>query len=83
MIFSVTVLLSRSSKVLYGGKLRLSRVFRILVIIDRKADIVVKVVKLKIELYFVEDEAVKIAELKKFRLIKELVIVEVEMKVID
>lgn len=44
---------------------------------------VVKVVKLRIELNFVKDEVVKIVELKKFRLIKELVIVEVEMKVID
>lgn len=44
---------------------------------------VVKVVKLKIELFFVDDEVIKVVELRKFRLIKKLVLVEVEKKVID
>lgn len=43
----------------------------------------VKVAKLKTELNIAEDEAAKIAELKKFRLTKELAIAEAEMKDID
>ena len=42
-----------------------------------------KVAKLKTELNFAQDEAAKIAELKKFRLTKELAMAEAEMKAID
>ena len=42
-----------------------------------------KVDKLKTELNFANDEAAKMAELKKLRLTKELAIAEAEMKAID
>ena len=42
-----------------------------------------KVAKLKTELNFAQDEAAKIADLKTFRLTKELAIAEAEMKAID
>ena len=42
-----------------------------------------KVAKLKTELSFAQDEAAKVAELKKFRLTKGLAIGEAEMKAID
>lgn len=83
LISSVTASSSRSSKVSHGGKSRSSRASRTSAIIDRKADTAVKVAKLKTELHFAEDEAAKIAELKKFRLTKELAIAEAEMKAID
>ena len=83
MISSVTASSSRSSKVSHGGKSRSNRASRTSAIIDRKADTAVKVAKLKTELHFAEDEAAKIAELKKFRLTKELAIAEAEMKAID
>lgn len=84
-MFFFIVVLSWRSKVLNicSVKLCLSRLFCLLVVIDRKVDMVVKVVKLKIELYFVDDEVIKVVELRKFRLIKKLVLVEVEKKVID
>ena len=83
LLSSVTASSSRSSKVSHGGKSRSSRASRTSAIIDRKADTAVKVAKLKTELHFAEDEAAKIAELKKFRLTKELAIAEAEMKAID
>ena len=52
-------------------------------VIDRKADTAVKVAKLKTELYFADDEATKVAELRKFRLTKKLALVEAEKKAID
>ena len=42
-----------------------------------------KTAKLKTTLNFAQDEAAKIADLKKFRLTKELAIAEAEMKAID
>jgi len=82
-ISSVTASLSQSSKVSHGGKSRSSRASRTSAIINRKADTAVKVAKLKTELHFAEDEVAKIAELKKFRLTKELAIAEAEMKAIN
>ena len=38
---------------------------------------------MKTELYFADDEATKVAELRKFRLTKKLALVEAEMKVIN
>ena len=38
---------------------------------------------MKTELYFADDEATKVAELRKFRLTKKLALVEAEMKAID
>ncbi|RMX52198.1 hypothetical protein pdam_00024091 [Pocillopora damicornis] len=52
-------------------------------VIDRKADTAVKVAKLKTELYFADDKATKVAELRKFRLTKKLASVEAEKKAID
>ena len=81
LISSVTASSSRSSKA--SAKSRSSRGSRTSSKIDRRADTAVKVAKLKTELNFAEDEAAKIAELKKFRLTKELAIAEAEMKAID
>ena len=83
LVSSVTASSRRSSKVSHGAKSRSSRSSRTSAIIDRRADTAVKVAKLKTELNFAEDEAAKIAELKKFRLTKELAIAEAEMKAID
>ena len=83
LISSVTASSSRSSRVSHGAKSRSSRGSRTSSKIDRRADTAVKVAKLKTELNFAEDEAAKIAELKKFRLTKELAIAEAEMKAID
>lgn len=83
LISSVTALSRRSSKVSHGAKSRSSRGSRTSATIDRKTDTAVKVAKLKTELDFAKDEAAKIAELKKFRLTKELAIAEAEMKAID
>ena len=38
---------------------------------------------MKTELYFADDEATKVAELRKFRLTKKLALVEAEKKAID
>ena len=38
---------------------------------------------MKTELYFADDKATKVAELRKFRLTKKLALVEAEMKAID
>ena len=72
-----------NSKVSHGAKSRSSRGSRTSAIIDRRADTAVKVAKSKTELNFAQDKAAKIAELKKFRLTKELAIAEAEMKAIN
>lgn len=61
----------------------MSRSSRSSAVIDRKADTAVKVAKLKTELYFADDKATKVAELRKFRLTKKLASVEAEKKAID
>ena len=83
LISSVTALSRRSSKASHGAKSRSSKGSRASAIIDRKTDTAVKVAKLKTELNFANDEAAKMAELKKLRLTKELAIAEAEMKAID
>ena len=83
LISSVTASSRRSSKASHGAKSRSSKGSRASAIIDRKKDTAVKVAKLKTELNFANDEAAKIAELKKLRLTKELAMAEVEMKAID
>ena len=82
---SLTAALSRRSKAsnTRSAKSRLSRSSRSSAVIDRKADTAVKVAKLKTELYFADDEATKVAELRKFRLTKKLALVEAEKKAID
>ena len=83
LISSVTASSRRSTKVSHGAKLRSSRGSCTSTLIDRKADTAVKVAKLKTELNFAEGKAAKIAELKKFRLTKELAIAKAEMKATD
>ena len=83
LISSATASSRRSSKVSHGAKSRSSRGSRTSAIIDRRAETAVKVAKLKTELNFAQDEAAKIADLKTFRLTKELAIAEAEMKAID
>ena len=83
LISSVTASSRRSSKASHGAKSHSSKGSRASAIIDRKKDTAVKVAKLKTELNFANDEAAKIAELKKLRLTKELAMAEVEMKAID
>ena len=82
---SLTAASSRRSKAsnTRSAKSRSSRSSRSSAVIDRKADTAVKVAKLKTELYFADDEATKVAELRKFRLTKKLALVEAEMKAID
>ena len=82
---SLTAALSRRSKAsnTRSAKSRLSRSSRSSAVIDRKADTAVKVAKLKTELYFADDKATKVAELRKFRLTKKLASVEAEKKAID
>lgn len=82
---SLTAASSRRSKAsnTRSAKSRSSRSSRSSAIIDRKADTAVKVAELKTELYFADDEATKVAELRKFRLTKKLALVEAEMKAID
>ena len=83
LISPVTASSRRSSKASHGAKSRSSKGSRASAIIDRKTDTAVKVDKLKTELNFANDEAAKMAELKKLRLTKELAIAEAEMKAID
>ena len=83
LISSVTATSRRSSKASHGAKSRSSKGSRASAIIDGKTDTAVKVAKLKTELNFANDEAAKMAELKKLRLTKELAIAEAEMKAID
>ena len=82
---SLTAASSRRSKAsnTRSVKSRSSRSSRSSAVIDRKADTAVKVAKLKTELYFADDEATKVGELRKFRLTKKLALVEAEMKAID
>ena len=82
---SLTAASSRRSKAsnTRSAKSRSSRSSRSSAVIDRKADTAVRVAKLKTELYFADDEATKVAELRKFRLTKKLALVEAEMKAID
>lgn len=82
---SLTAASSRRSKAsnTRSAKSRSSRSSPSLAVIDRKADTAVKVAKLKTELYFADDEATKVAELRKFRLTKKLALVEAEKKAID
>ena len=82
---SLTAASSRRSKAsnTRSAKSRSSRSSCSSAVIDRKADTAVKVAKLKTELYFADDEATKVAELRKFRLTKKLALVEAEMKAID
>lgn len=84
-ISSLRAALSQRSKAsnTRSAKSRSSRSSRSSAVIDRKADTAVKVAKLKTELYFTDDEATKVAELRKFRLTKKLALVEAEMKAID
>ena len=51
-------------------------------IINQKTETTVKLTKIKTELNFAEGEATKVAELKKFKLTKELAIVQAEMNAI-
>ena len=51
-------------------------------IINQKTETAVKLTKIKTELNFAEGEATKVAELKKFKLMKELAIVQAEMNAI-
>ena len=51
-------------------------------IINQKTETAVKLTKIKTELNFAEGEATKVAELKKFKLTKELAIVQAEMNAI-
>ena len=51
--------------------------------IDRKVNTAARVAKLKTEISFADGEATKIAELKKFKLTKELAIAEAEMNAIN
>ena len=51
-------------------------------IINQKTETTVKLTKIKTELNFAEGEATKVAELKKFKLMKELAIVQAEMNAI-
>lgn len=82
---SLTAASSRRSKAsnTRGAKSRSSRSSRSSAVIDRKADTAVKVAKLKTKLYFANDEATKVAELRKYRLTKKLALVEAEKKAID
>ena len=84
-VSSLTAASSRRSKAsnTRSAKSRSSRSSRSSAVIDRKADTAVKVAKLKTKLYFADDEATKVAELRKFRLTKKLALVEAEMKAID
>ena len=50
--------------------------------IDRKVNTAASVAKLKTEIYFADGEATKIAELKKFKLTKELAMADAEMNAI-
>ena len=83
LLSSVTATSSRPSKVAHGAKSHSSKSSRTSTAIDRKADTAVKVAKLKTELHFADGEATKIAELKKFKLTKELAIAEAEMNAIN
>ena len=53
-----------------------SKILRSLAIINQKTETAVKLTKIKTELNFAEGEATKFAELKKFKLTKELAIVQ-------
>ena len=60
-----------------------SKVSHSLAKIDKKTENAVKLAKIKTELNFAEDEAAKVAELKKFKLTKELAIAQAEMNAIS
>ena len=74
----------RKSKVsLHSMKSRSSsKISQSSAIINQKTETAVKLAKIKTELNFAEGEATKVAELKKFKLMKELAIVQAEMNAI-
>ena len=74
----------RKSKVsLHSMKSRSSsKISQSSAIINQKTETTVKLTKIKTELNFAEGEATKVTELKKFKLMKELAIVQAEMNAI-
>ena len=84
LLSSATASSGRKSKVsLHSMKSRSSsKVSHSSAIIDKKTETAVKLAKIKTELNFAEGEAAKVAELKKFKLTKELAIAQAEMNAI-
>ena len=84
LLSSVTASSGRKSKVsLHSAKSRSSsKISHSSAIIDKKTETAVKLAKIKTELNFAEGEAAKVAELKKFKLTKELAIAQAEMNAI-